>query len=406
MPGALDDITVLEVANWVAAPSCGALLADMGADVTKVEPLGGDGMRGKLRQAAVPEGRPTTDIPFQLDNRGKRSIAVDLNDERGRALVLEVAGQVDVMITNLLPERLARYGLAPEQVRAANPGLVYGLVTGYGSTGDDADRIAFDLTAFFGRGGIANLIGDPDQPPPAFRPGQGDHPTGLALLSGILAALRVRDRTGEGQVVETALMRTAAWTIGCDVSVALVDRQQPEKRSRRQALGAMNTSYRTADGEWLLLSAQDQRLWGRFCVAIDQPGLGADERYATPVDRYRHREELVRLLDDIFAAEPASHWAPRLDRSGIVWAIAASLPELVDDPQARAIGMFAAVDHPVAGRFETLAAPFTLSASEVAVRGPAPDVGQHTGEVLRRFGVAEERIAALVDAGVLGGATG
>src|SRR2546423_11782381 len=153
MAGALDDITVLEVANWVAAPSCGALMADMGANVIKVEPLSGDSMRGKLRQPTFPEGAPRTDIPFQLDNRGKRSIAVDLNDERGAALVRDLALRVDVLVTNLLPRRLARFGLAPAELHAVNPGLVIGMVTGYGTTGDDADRIGFDVTAFFGRTG-------------------------------------------------------------------------------------------------------------------------------------------------------------------------------------------------------------------------------------------------------------
>src|SRR5688572_6600006 len=194
MPGPLDDIAVLEIANWVAGPSCGALMADMGADVVKVEPLAGDGMRGKLRQPSVPEGAPSTDFPFHLDNRGKRSVAVALDDERGAALVRELAGKVDVVLTNLLPGRLARYGLGPESLRERNPRLIYGLVTGYGTEGPDADRVAFDLTAFFGRGAIMSLIGEPDAPPPAFRPGQGDHPTGLALLSAVLAALRVRDR--------------------------------------------------------------------------------------------------------------------------------------------------------------------------------------------------------------------
>lgn len=401
MAGPLDDIRVLELANWVAGPSCTALMADMGADVVKVEPLAGDGMRGKLRQPALPDDAPKTDFPFQLDNRGKRSVAVDLTNERGAALIRELAAQVDVVVTNLLPARLDRFGLGPEQLRKTNPKLIYALVTGYGSIGDDADRIAFDLTAFFGRGAIMSLIGEPGEPPPAFRPGQGDHPTGLALLSGILAALRVRDRTGEGQVVETALLRTAAWTIGCDVSAALIDRKQPTKRARNEPISPMNTRYRCSDGAWLNLSAHDQRLWEPFCKAIGLPDLAADERFATPVDRFRNSEQLVAILDGHFGSGPYDHWAPRLDDSGIIWAKVAELPDLVDDPAARTMGMFSEVDHPEVGTFETLAAPFTLSAAEVAVRGRAPEIGEHTLEVLTERGVATERIAALADDGVI-----
>lgn len=402
MAGALDDITVLEVANWIAAPSCGALMADMGADVIKVEPLGGDGMRGKLRQPVPANGMEHADVPFQLDNRGKRSLAVDLSNPEGSALVRELAATADVVVTNLLPGRLARYGLAPDQLMAEHPALVYALVTGYGSTGPDADRSAFDLTAFFGRGGVMSLVGEPGDPAHAFRPGQGDHPTGLALLSAVLAALRVRDRTGEGQVVETALMRTAAWSIACDVSAALVDRTQPNRRGRTEPFSPLNTRFQCGDGAWINLSTSDQRLWGRFCQAIGRPDLAEHERYATPVDRFRNGTELMAVLDAHFASQPYEHWAPRLDESGVVWAKVAELPELVEDPQARAIGMFAEVHDPEAGTFETLAAPFTLSASEVSVRGPAPKVGQHSVEVLAEHGVDAARIAALVEAGVVG----
>ncbi len=402
MRGVLDDITVLEVANWVAAPSCGALLADMGANVIKVEPPTGDSMRGRLRQAAVPDGSPTTDHPFHLDNRGKRSIAVDLTDPRGAAVVRELAGRVDVFLTNLLPGRLARYGLAPDQLRSAHPGLVYGLVTGYGSQGDDADRVAFDLTAFFARAGIMSLVGEPDEPPPAFRPGQGDHPTGLALLAGVLAALRVRDRTGRGQLVETALLRVGAWTIACDVAPALVDGRQPTKRGRHEPIGPMNTRYRCADGAWVNLSAFDQGAWDRFCEAIGRPDLAADDRFATPVDRFRNGEVITAILDEEFARRPLSEWTPRLDASGIIWAAVAELPDLVADPQARAMGMFVPVEDPVAGTFETLAAPFTLSDSRIEVRGRGPDTGEHTDEVLAELGVPGARIAELRAAGVIG----
>ena len=400
MVDALDDIKVLEIANWVAGPSAGAIMADLGADVVKVEPIEGDSMRGKLRQpTGGPEG---VDIPFQLDNRGKRSIAVDLHDERGASLVRELAARVDVVITNLLPIRLARYGLGPEQLRADNPRLIYAVVTGYGTTGDDADRIAFDLTAFFARGGIMSLIGEPGEPPPGFRAGQGDHPTGLALLAAILAALRVRDRTGEGQIVETALLRTAAWTIGCDVSAALVDRTQPNKRARNQAISPMNTRYQCGDGAWVNLVAHNQGAWPRFCEAVGRTDLATDERFATPVDRFRNAETLIGILDEMFASAPLDHWAPRLDQAGLIWAKVAELPDLIDDPQARAMGMFAEIDHPAA-TFETLTSPFSLSASPPSVRGRAPEIGEHTSDVLTELGIHADRIAELREAGVLGG---
>lgn len=400
--GPLADVTVLEVANWVAAPTAGALMADMGADVVKVEPLSGDGMRMKLRQPKWPEGAPKTDIPFQLDNRGKRSIAVDLTDERGAALVRELAGQADVFLTNLLPNRLARFGLGPDQLRAADARLVYAVVSGFGPEGPAADRIGFDVTAFFAQGGIMGLVGEPDAPPPAFRPGQGDHPTGLALLVGILAALRERDRTGEGQVVETALLRSAAWSIGCDVSVALVDRHHPEKKDRADVFSPLNARYRCGDGRWLNLSAQDQNRWLAFCREAGLDDLADDERFATPAGRYQHRFELVAALDARFESMDSDEAGAVLDRAGVAWARVATLTELVDDEQVRANDWLATVDHPVIGEFETLAAPFSLSGGGAYVRGPAPETGADTTAVLRQFGIAEDRIAALSAAGVVG----
>ena len=402
MSAPLAGITVLELANWVAAPSCTAVMADLGAHVIKAEPLGGDSMRGKLRQPALDEDAPRTDFPFHLDNRGKRSIAVDLADERGAALVVDLAREVDVVVTNLLPVRLERFGLAPTQLREVNPRLVVGLVTGFGSEGPEADRVAFDLTAFFGRAGIMSLVAEPDQPPPAFRPGQGDHATGLALLSAVLAALLQRERTGQGQVVETSLLRVGAWTIGCDLGAALVDRRQPTPRGREEPISPMNTRYRCGDGAWINLAAHDQRAWPRFCREVGLPELADDERYDTPRKRFQCGRELVARLDEHFASAPVDEWAPRLDAAGILWDRVATLPELLADPQARASGLFAEIDHPVAGRFETLAAPLAMDGGEVAVRGPGPEVGEHTREVLSGLGVDDERVRALLEEGVLG----
>lgn len=403
MTGALEDIRVLELANWVAAPSATAIMADMGATVVKVEPLGGDSMRNRLRQPVLPDDAAGTDFPFHLDNRGKRSVAVDLADPRGGELVRDLVGTVDVVVTNLLPARLERFGLAPEQLLAAHPALVYALVTGYGSSGEDADTIGFDLTAFFGRGGIMSLIGEPDDPPHAFRPGQGDHVTGLALLSAILAALRVRDRTGEGQLVETALMRAAAWTIGCDVSVALVDGLHPNRRARNQAFSPLMTRFRCGDGVWVNLAAFDPNIWGRFCEAIGRPDLADHERYATPKDRFENNEELIAILDDEFAARPFEEWKPRLDASGVIWAKVSDMTDLVADPQAEAMGMFTEIDHPVAGTFRTMTAPFSMSATPPEVRGPGPEIGEHTRDVLAEWGVDPERIDTLAGDGIIGG---
>jgi crotonobetainyl-CoA:carnitine CoA-transferase CaiB-like acyl-CoA transferase len=400
-PGPLDDITVVEVANWVAAPSCAALLADMGARVVKIEPPGGDAMRSKLRGPKAVDGVVHADYPFQLDNRGKRSIAVDLTDPRGAELVRDLAGRADVFVTNLLPGRRERYGLTADALLAVNPRLVYALLTGYGSRGPDADLVGFDQTAFFARSGIMSLVGEPGEPPPKFPTGQGDHPTGLALLAAILAALRVRDRTGVGQVVETALLRTAVWSIASDVATALVDRRQPTRRGRLGAVGPMNTTYRCADGAWVNLSAADQSAWPRFCRALDRPDLADDPRYETLRDRFDQRVELIAEFDRVFGSQPYPHWAPRLESVGLVWAKVATLPDLVDDEQVRANDMFVRVEHPVTGPFETVAAPFTMSASDASVRGPAPEPGEHTRSVLAELGLSAARIDELQAAGVI-----
>jgi crotonobetainyl-CoA:carnitine CoA-transferase CaiB-like acyl-CoA transferase len=401
MIGPLEDIKVVEIANWIAGPSATALMADMGASVIKVEPPSGDSMRDKLRQPRFPEGHSGTDVIFQLDNRGKRSIAVDLTSRPGQDIVRELTDRADVVVTNLTRSRLERYRLGPQELRERNPGLVYAIVTGQGSTGEDADQLAFDVTAFFGRGGVTAVLGEPDAVPVAPRAGQGDHPTGLALLVAILAALRVRDRTGEGQVVETALMRVGAWTVGADVAATLVDGRQPNKRSRSQPISPMNTTYRCAEGAWLVLSSHDPATWTGFCEALDLQEVATDSRFATRTGRFEHARELVEIFEQRFASEPIDYWVPRLKRTGVVWAKIAELPELIRDPQARAMGMFAELVHPAMGTFETLAAPFAFERSEVHVRGPAPGIGQHTEEVLAELDRSPEAIAALADAGVV-----
>ncbi len=401
MSGPLDDLSVVEIANWIAAPSATALMADMGASVIKIEPPSGDSMRNKLRQPRFPEGVKGTDMVFQMDNRGKRSLAIDLNHERGREIVAQLVDRADVLVTNLTRGRLERYGLGPEALHRRNPGLVFALATGQGSRGEEADNLAFDVTAFFGRGGVTGLLGEPDGPPVAPRPGAGDHATSLALLVAILGALRERDRTGEGQVVETALMRVGTWTVGCDMVTTLIDGRQPTRRSRTRPFSPMNTMYRCADGAWLVLSSHNQATWPEFCKAAERPELVSDPRADSAANRFANAEELVAIFDEAFGSQPFDYWVPRLKETSLIWSKMAELPDVIRDPQAREMGMFVELEHPDVGRFETLAAPFSFERSEVRARGRAPEVGEHTVEVLDELGMGEDAIRALLEAGVI-----
>lgn len=398
----LAGIRVLEIANWVAAPSCAAMMADMGADVIKVEPPRGDGMRGRLRQPRVPEDAPAIDAPWHNDNRGKRSIAVDLDDPSGAALIRRIAASVDVVITNLLPQRQQRFGLTAEHLREDNPSLIFAVISGYGTRGPEAERIGFDTTAFFARGGVSGLLGDTSPAKP--RPGQGDHVAALALLSGILAALRVRDAAGTGRDVEVSLLHSGIWTIGCDMATALADRRQPSRRTRSESVNPATEPYRCADGRWIQLSGVMEEHWEPFCTALGRPDLADDERFTTMRSRYEHNTELVELLDELFAGATRDEWGRRLEEAGLNWGYIAELPDVAEDPQARANDVFAPIEHPQSGPYEVLNAPFRVVGADVGVRGAAPEVGEQTDEVLVELGLDASEITALRESRTVGAA--
>jgi crotonobetainyl-CoA:carnitine CoA-transferase CaiB-like acyl-CoA transferase len=393
---------VLEIANWAAAPSAGAIMADLGADVVKVEAPQGDSMRGALRQPAADDPTaPTIDYVFGAINRGKRSIAVALDAPEGRALVRRLATTVDIVVTNLTGERQARYGLTPKELRAAAPRLIVACLSGYGPVGPDTDRQGFDMTSFFARGGVMSLLGEPGEPPVRFRPGQGDQTTSLNLLSAVLCALRLRDQTGEGQTVHVSLLQTALWTLTVDLSAALVDGRQPPRRTRRDSPSPLTTTYSTSDGRWMILSAPFPRQWPALCRALDRPEWIDDERYATPMDRYVNRGALIPLIEERFASAPLEEWAARLDAHGVTWGPVATLPEVVRDPQVRAVGAFAEIDDPVVGAYETIATPFHIDGVDATPAGPSPDVGAHTAQVLADAGMSAEEIADLRERGII-----
>ena len=396
MSAPLSGIRVVEVANWLAAPSATALMRDLGADVIKVEPPGGDvyrGFRPEQREGAAP---PPIKPQFELDNRGKRSITVDLGTPDGPDVVQALLRRADVFLTNLTAPRQHRFRLDAEAALAAKPGLVHVSFSGYGGVG-------LDFSAFWARAGIMALIGEAGTPPAMCRGGQGDHTTALNLLAATLAALRLRERDGAGQVVEVSLQHTGAWTIASDLSQALLDRRQPQRRDRRRPPNPLFNSYTTGDGRWLILTMPlPDPYWGPFCRAIGEPGWEQDPRFDSLAQRRENGPLLGALIEERFRRHDRAHWAGRLDAHGIIWAPIAELPEVVEDPQLRALGAFSVVDHPRAGRYETLSAPFRIRGADIAVRGPAPDPGQHSAEILAEHGFDAERIADLAAGGVFG----
>ncbi len=395
----LAGIDVVEVANWLAAPNCAALMADMGANVVKVEPLEGDSYR---RAYTALYGDDFVSPTFQFDNRGKRGICVNLEHPRGPEIVRTLATRAQVFVTNLTRARLERYRLTDRHIHDVAPGAVYAVLSGFGTEGPDSERSAFDQTAFWARSGAMSVFGDRDDGPLISRPGYGDRTTSLNLLASILAALRLQEQTGEGQYVEVTLQRTGIWALATDVTNTLYQRMQPEKTSRKEPPNAIWNYFRTADDRWFaMVSPLPIPYWPRFCAMLGRDDWARDERFQTAAGLVEHGQELVPEIERLFASESLDHWRGRLDAAGMIWEPVTELPDVVEDPALRERGAFSLIVHERAGAMEVVSAPFYIRDADIEVRGPAPDAGEHTREVLSEAGMAADRIDALIREGVL-----
>lgn len=405
MAAPLDDITVIEIDSWMAAPSAGAILADLGATVIKIEPPGGDPMRGMGRPPKIEDGPAKEwDYGFDVDNRGKRSIVIDLTREDGQALVQRLVGKADIFLCNLLAGRQKKYGLDADTLMQHNPKLVHATLTGYGTTGPEARRPGFDVTAFFGRSGLYDAMREgPDGEVPMARPAQGDHTTGLALLAGVLAALRMAERTGKGQAIETSLYETAVWTQATDYAVTAVDRAPVRRRTRHELISATANRYPCGDGRWLVINAPAPSDWPKFCRAIGREAWLDEPRFADLRGRFQNMREIVDGIDAALAAKSRDEWGRIFDEVGLIWGPVLSLDEVSVDPQAEAIGLFPEIEHPAFGPYRTVSAPMRFAGADVGPRGPSPAIGQHSTEVLREAGLDDAGIEALRAAGTIGG---
>ncbi|MEM7337078.1 MAG: CoA transferase [Actinomycetota bacterium] len=406
MSAPLDGVRVVEIASFAAAPTAAAIMADLGAEVIKVEAIGGDPIRGLMKQAKVPEGEVNPDHPFQFINRGKQSIELNLDDPAGVEVAHRLIAVADVAILNMLADRRKRFSIDVDDLHGVKPDLVIGLLSGYGEQGEEINRPGYDLTAFFARSGVIGGMTPPGGAPPHPRPGQGDHTTSMALFGGVMAGLRARDVTGEGQVVETSLLRTAAFTIGIDLATAVVDGNPNPDRPREKSISAMLEAFQCADGRWIQFAMPDRgKAWVQFCTALEREDLIEHENYATGRLRYRNMPPLIAELDETIRTRPFEYWAPRLDEQNCIWAPINDAALAAQDPQVRAAGVFEPLDHPTAGRIETVGAPFRMPGNpEVGARGPAPEKGEHSAAILRDLlGYDDASIADLADRGVVPG---
>ncbi len=399
----LDGVRVVELGVWVAGPAAGGILADWGADVIKVEAPAGDPMRGFFQSAIGSDAAHNP--PFDLDNRGKRSVVLDLQTDAGKAALEAILETADVFVSNMRPGALARLGLDHESLLARYPRLVYASVTGYGLEGSEKDRAGYDVGAFWARTGVADLFRVGGQPPLALRGGFGDHVTGIATVAGILGALLERAKTGRGRLVETSLMRTGMYCIGWDLGIQLVYDKLRGTLPRTESDNPMVNCYQAGCGAWFwLIGLEGDRHFPILCRAIERPELPADERFSSPKARRIHRRDLIRTLDDVFRERSRDVWAESFDREGVWWVPVQSPAEAVGDAQALANGAICDVEGTGADAkdFRAIASPVGFrDGSErcpPARLGPVPAAGAHTEEVLREAGLAGDAIAAAMRA--------
>jgi crotonobetainyl-CoA:carnitine CoA-transferase CaiB-like acyl-CoA transferase len=373
--GPLDGLLVADFSRILAGPYATMLLADLGAEVIKVESPQGD--YGRKMTWPIVEG---VSLLFLHANRGKRSIVLDLREPADRERLDDLLATADVFISNVRPDALDKMGLEPEATVARHPHLVYCSISGYGLHGDDRNRPTYDIGAFWARSGLAVQMADGDGNPLNARGGIGDHITGLAALSGVLAAVLEQRHTGRGRVVEVSLLRTGTYVLGWDLGIqmALGRVAGSEPRHRNQA--PLMNPYRAADGRWFFFTGLEAaRHIPAVCRALGRPDLLDDPRFADAKAIRKHRAEVIAALDEIIAERPLAEWAERFEAEGVWWAPAQTPADVVQDPQLAANDGFVEL---AGGALRTVNGPVTFSGLPARQGAHVPALGEHTDEVL------------------------
>ena len=391
----LDGFRVLDLTRFLSGPYCTMVLAELGADVIKVEqPVTGDDSR---RLAPKVNGES---YPFGMPNRSKRSIAIDLKSDRGREIFHELVQTADLVIENFRPGVTTRLGIDYEALREIRPDILYCSISGFGQTGPYRDRPGFDIMAQ-GMVGFLRMTGQPDGRPAKVGIAINDIAAGATAIYSILGAQMVRERTGEGQNIDISLVDAGlAWTVW-ESGAYFADGEEPKATGTRHRRSTPYQAYGTADG-YVTIGANNDRLWQRLVKGVlKRPDWLDDERFATLSARMEHIDELQEEIEAITTTLPTAAWIELLDEAGVPGGPVLTYAEALADPHIQARDMIVDVEHPIMGPMRTIGPPTKFSGLDTPVRGPAPWLGQHTREVLEQAGVNDDVVDALFDDGTL-----
>lgn len=399
-PPVLAGIRVVEVGTMVFAPSACAILADFGADVIKVEPPG----QGDLnRHYHTLPGLPVSDLPytFQADNRNKKSVAIDLKTAAGYEVLRRLVTRADVFATNYRLSALSRLKLTYDDLAPIQPRLIYALGTAFGEEGTERDKPGYDAVTYWSRSAIESQVFPVDGWLGPFPYGSGDHPSGMALFGAILLGLYQRQESGRGCKVSTSLLANGAWANATMLQAQLAGAALADKRPRARAYNFASLHYKTADGRFLRMSILNvERDWPRLCTAIGRPELTSDPRFADPANRARHMELLIPIIDEAFLKHDAERWRRALTEHDIAHSVMPTYPEVASDPQMHVNQVIVPLEHPRLGTIATINSPIQINGCEKKRPTAAPELGEHTCQILGELGYSPAEIEQLFVTGV------
>ncbi len=390
------DVTVIDAGSFLAGPCAATIMSDYGANVIKIEPLTGD------RHRTIAGAHPS-DFAWQLTGRNKRSLAMDITHPSGYDTLSKMLAQADVFLVNFSAANLVKYNLTWDVLKSINPRLVFAQISAYGLKGPDAEKRAFDLTGWFARSGIMDMMHSKDVAPSPPAGGVGDHATAMTLFAGIMMALYKREQTGMGSMVSTSLAATGTWANGLNLQATLSGLDAATRRNREGWSNPFSNVYTCADDRYIMLGVQNmKRDWPVLAKLLDHEEWLADERFATVKGVMKHRFEAREAIDAAFRALSSEEACRRLQAAGIVHGRVAHTTEVVEDEQLIANGVIVESDSGLPGNERTFATPINMSDEAQLRPQRGPTIGEHSREVLREFGVSAADVEQLVSSGVVG----